>query len=92
MAFNLLMLCLRVYKVKYMFLVARVECRMDDGKLYDTLVEETLLTMVGSILDTTVFKDLQLPTIQKSAEVPAVALGLRFAVTIAPSAVLASAV
>lgn len=64
---------------------------MDGGKLFDTVVEETLRTMMGRTLDTTVFKGLQLPTRPTSAEVPNLGLGLTSAVTIAPSAFLASA-
>ena len=56
-----------------------------------TLVEETLQTVFGRTLDTTVFKDLLLPTKLASAEVPTLGLGLTFAVTINPSAFLASA-
>ena len=64
---------------------------MDGAKLYDTLVEETLRTMVGGTLDTFIFNELQLPTKHTSAEVPTMGLGLTSAVTSGPSAFLASA-
>ena len=64
---------------------------MNGGNRQDTLVKEILRTMVGGALDTTVFKELQLPTKPTSAEVPTVGLGLTSAVTIVPSAFLASA-
>ena len=64
---------------------------MADGKLYDTLVEEALRTMVGGTFDTAVFKELQLPTKPTSPEVPTLRLSLTSAVTTALSAFLASA-
>ena len=90
-AFTLLKFCLEVCKINYMLRVTPVECCMDGAKLYDTLVEETLRTMVGGTLDTIVFKELQLPTKPTSAEVPTPGLGLTSAVTTAPSAFLAPA-
>ena len=89
-AFNLLKFCLGVCKVHYVLRVTPVECCMDGAKLYDTLVEETLRTMVGGTLDTLVFKELPLPTKPTSAGVPTLGLGLTSAVTIALSAFLAS--
>ena len=62
---------------------------MDGEKLYGTLVKETLRTMVDGTLNTTASKDLQLPA--TSAEVPTPELGLTSAVTLALSALLASA-
>ena len=47
--------------------------------------------MVGGTVDTTVFKELQLPTKPTSAEAPTLRLGLTSAVTVAASAFLASA-
>ena len=90
-AFNRLKFCLGMCKVSYILRGTPVECCVDDGKLYDTLVEETLRTMVGGTLDTTVFKELQLPTKPTSAEVPTLGFGLTSSDTIAPSACLASA-
>ena len=64
---------------------------MEGGKIYDTVVERTLRATVGGALDTIVFKELQFPTKPTVAEVPTLGLGLKSAVTIAPSAFLASA-
>ena len=89
-AFNLPKFCARVCKVNYMLRVTPLECCTDGGKLYDNLVEKTLRTMVGGTLDTTVFKELQLPTRLTSAEVLNLALGPTSVVTIAQSAFLAS--
>ena len=74
-AFTLLKFCLEVCKINYMLRVTPVECCTDGAKLSDTLVEETLRTMLGDTLDTIVFKGLQLPTKPTCAEVPN--LGLR---------------
>ena len=90
-AFNLLNICLGMCKVNLMLRATPVECCLAGGKLYDTLVEEALRTMVDGTLDTAVFKKLQLPTKPTSPEVPTLGLGLTSAVTIAPSAFLASA-
>ena len=86
-AFNLLKFCLGVCKVNNMSRVTPAECCMAGGKLYDTLVEEALRTMVGGTLDTAIFKELQLlPTKTTSPEVRTLGLGLTSAFTTAPSA------
>ena len=64
---------------------------MAGGKLYDTLVEEALRTMVGGTLDSAIFKELHLPAKPTSPEVQTLGYGLTSTVTTAPSAFLASA-
>ena len=59
-SFTLLQFCMGVCKVNYLLRVTPVQCTKSGAQVFDELVEKSLRHSVGGVLDTEIFRELQL--------------------------------
>ena len=91
-SFTLLKFCMGVCKVNYLLRVTPVQCTKSGAQVFDELVEKSLRHIVGGVLDTEIFRELELPAeVKPNCENPTLGLGLTSATTTAASAFLSSA-
>ena len=91
-SFTLLKFCMGVCKVNYLLRVTPVQCTKSGAQVFDDLVEKSLRHIVGGVLDTEIFRELQLPAeVKLNCQNPTLGLGLTSATTTAASAFLSSA-
>ena len=91
-SFTLLKFCVGVCKVNYFPRVTPVQCTKSCAQVFDKLVEKSLRHIVGGVLDTETFRELQLPTdVKPNCQNPTLGLGHTSATTTSAPAFLSSA-
>ena len=91
-SFTLLKFCMGVCKVNYLLRVTPVQWTKSGAQVFDELVEKSIRHIVGGVLDTKIFRELQLPAeVKLNCQNPTLGLGLTSATTTAASTFLSSA-
>ena len=81
-----------VGKVNYLLRITPVQCTKSGAQVFGELEEKSLRHIVGGVLDSEIFRELQLPAeVRLNCQNPTLGLGLTSATTTAASAFLSSA-